>query len=120
MKKKKAAKKTLKPKKVTRKAPRRKAPRPRPSVRPKLPVARKAVGAVTHYYGEIGVAVIRFSKAVPAGTEVAFRGATTDFTQTLDSMQFDHKPLASAPKGKEIGVKVKDRVREGDEVFLVA
>ena len=77
----------------------------------------KPIGAVTHYYGDLGVAIVKFSKAVKAGTAVAFRGATTNFTQTLDSMQYDHKAIASAPKGKEVGVKVKDKVREGDEVY---
>ncbi len=82
--------------------------------------AEKPVGVVTHYYGEIGVAIVKFSKAVAAGTRVAFRGATTDFTQPLDSMQYDHKAIEAAPKGKEVGIKVKDRVRDGDEVYLAA
>jgi translation elongation factor EF-1alpha len=80
--------------------------------------AEKPIGTVTHYYGGLGVAIVKFSAAVKAGTAVRFHGATTDFSQTIDSMQYDHKDIASAPKGKEIGIKVKDKVREGDEVFL--
>jgi hypothetical protein len=38
--------------------------------------------------------------------------------QTLDSLQYDHKPIKLAPKGKLIGLKVKKRVRPGDLVFL--
>ena len=79
----------------------------------------KPIGAVTHYYGGIGVAIIKFNKEVQAGTAVQFRGSTTSFTQTLDSMQFDHKDVKSAPKAKEIGIKVNEKVREGDKVFLV-
>ncbi len=82
--------------------------------------AEKPIGIVTHYYGGIGVAIIKFSKSVQSGTAVHFRGATTDFSDVLASMQFDHKEIASAPKGKEVGVKVKDKVRDGDEVFLAA
>lgn len=78
----------------------------------------KAVGRVTHFYREIKVAVVKFSKPIKQGTEVSFRGATTDFKQKLDSMQYDHKALATAPKGKQVGVKVKSRVREGDQVYL--
>ena len=81
----------------------------------KLP---KPIGAVTHYYGGIGVAIVKFTKPVKRDTEVAFRGHTTDFTQTLASLQYDHKEISVAPKGKEVGVKVNARVREGDEVFL--
>lgn len=80
----------------------------------------KPIGEVTHYYGGIGVAIIKFNKAVKAGTAVRFEGATTNFEQTLDSMQFDHKEVKSAAKGKEIGVKVKDKVRDGDKVFAAA
>ena len=80
----------------------------------------KPIGEVTHYYGGIGVAIIKFNKAVKSGTAVRFAGATTNFEQTLDSMQFDHKEIASAAKGKEIGVKVKEKVREGDKVFSAA
>ena len=78
---------------------------------------RKSIGEVTHYYGDLKVAVVKFSKAVKAGAKVHFKGATTDFEQTLDSMQFDHKEVTEAKKGKEVGVKVKDKVRAGDEVY---
>jgi len=64
----------------------------------------KPIGKVTHYYGGIGVAVIKFSKPVKAGAVVAFRGATTDFEQPLASMQYDHKEVKAAVKGKEVGV----------------
>ncbi|MCR4261137.1 MAG: translation elongation factor-like protein, partial [Candidatus Colwellbacteria bacterium] len=77
----------------------------------------KLIGEVTHYYGHLEVAVVKFSKTVKVGEKVHFKGATTDFEQTLDSMQFDHKELKEAKKGKEVGVRVKDKVRAGDEVY---
>ncbi len=78
---------------------------------------KKPIGEITHYYGGIGVAIVKFSKAVDVGTEVNFKGAHTDFTQTIDSMQFDHKDIKSAKKGQEIGIKVGEKVHEGDKVF---
>ncbi len=80
---------------------------------------RKSIGEVTHYYGDLKVAVVKFNRTVKAGEKVHFKGATTDFEQTLDSMQFDHKEVEEAKKGKEVGVKVKDKVRAGDEVCEV-
>ncbi len=77
----------------------------------------KPIGEVTHYFAAIGVAIIKFSKEVPAGSTVRFKGATTDFSEKITEMQYDHKAVESAKKGKEVGVKVKDRVREGDQVF---
>ena len=80
---------------------------------------KKSIGVVTHYYGGIEVAIVKFKKAVKAGTEVKFCGATTDFSQKIKSMQYDHKDVASAKKGQEVGVKVDDKVREGDEIYEV-
>lgn len=77
----------------------------------------KPIGAVTHFYGGISVAIIKFAKAASVGDEIRFKGATTDFSQKIDSMQYDHKDVKEATKGQEVGIKVSDKVREGDEVF---
>lgn len=79
--------------------------------------APKPIGVVTHFYGGIGVAIIKFTKPVKQGEQVAFRGATTDFVEAIGSMQYDHRPISVAPAKKEIGVKVNKRVREGDSVY---
>lgn len=88
----------------------------------KKPVAKKPklLGVVTHYYGGIGVGIIKCVTVVPSGVNVHFKGATTDFIQTLDSLQYDRAPINAGKKGQEIGVKVKDRVREGDEMYLIS
>ena len=83
----------------------------------KLKAVNKPIGTVTHYYGGIKVGIFKFTKPVKIGEEICVKGATTDFKQTINSIQFDHKPIASAQKGKEVGIKVKKKVREGDEVF---
>ena len=77
----------------------------------------KPIGAVTHFYTEIKVAIIKFKKPVRVGSDLHYKGATTDFTETVKSMQYDHAAIKIAPKGKLIGIKVKKRVRPGDEVY---
>lgn len=84
----------------------------------KMPRTDKPVGEVTHYYGNLGVAIVKFNQDVSVGANLCFQGATTDFSQNLDSMQLDHKSVLKAPKGKEIGIKAKKKVREGDSVYL--
>ncbi|MDO8429981.1 MAG: hypothetical protein Q7S73_01275 [bacterium] len=84
----------------------------------KVARADKPVGEVTHYYGGLGVAIVKFHQDMPEGKNVTFQGSTSDFSQDLNSMEFDHKKVSVAPKGKEIGLKVKDKVREGDKVYL--
>jgi hypothetical protein len=76
----------------------------------------KPIGTVTHFYNEISVAIVRFTESVPVGTMLYFKGATTDFKHPVQSMQYNHAPVAVAPKGKQIGIKVPKRVREGDKV----
>ena len=82
-----------------------------------VPKQEKPIGVVTHFYGGISVAIVKFAKTVSVGDKIRFKGATTDFSQTIDSMQYDHKDVKTAKKGQEIGIKVVNRVREGDEVY---
>ena len=85
----------------------------------KAPKTEKPIGEVMHFYNKIGVAIVKFNKVVPAGTKLAFKGATTDFEEVVDSMQYDHKPIDEAPTGKQVGIKVGKRVHEGDSVYSV-
>ncbi|MBI4033963.1 MAG: hypothetical protein HY378_00225 [Candidatus Brennerbacteria bacterium] len=77
----------------------------------------KPIGEVTHYYGGIGVAIVKFKKNVKVGDRVRFKGATSDFEETIKSMQYNHEDIKEAKKNQEIGIKVGDKVRQGDEVY---
>jgi len=77
------------------------------------------IGVVTHYFGHIPAGIVKLTGELKKGAKVHFKGATTDFTQTAESIQIDHKDITVAKKGDEIGIQVEQKVREGDEVFLV-
>ncbi|MCS7240125.1 MAG: hypothetical protein NZ651_02625 [Candidatus Bipolaricaulota bacterium] len=77
------------------------------------------VGKVTHYFGRIGVAVVKLTASLSQGDIVHFRGSSTDFTQTVESMQIEHQPVREAKPGEEVAIKVQNRIREGDEVYKV-
>jgi putative protease len=85
--------------------------------KPKKTSPPKPIGTVTHFYGHLGVAIVKFSKPVSVGKRVRFKGATTDCEEAIQSMQYDHKPVESAKKGQEVGIKVGDKVRDGDSVY---
>jgi putative protease len=53
------------------------------------------------------------------GDTIHIMGATANFTQTVGSMQIEHDQVQEAVAGQVVGIKVGDRVHEGDEVFLV-
>ncbi len=80
---------------------------------------KKLVGKVTHYFTNIGVAVVELEDALKVGDEISIEGATTNFTQKVESMQIEHENVEEAKKGDSVGMKVIDRVREGDQVFRV-
>jgi putative protease len=79
----------------------------------------KKVGKVTHYFTRIEVAVIELTDTLSAGDKILFQGSTTDFEQTVTSMQIEHQNVAAAKRGQSIGMKVEQRVREGDVVYKV-
>ncbi len=79
----------------------------------------KKVGTVTHYYGNIGVAIVELSGKLSVGDGVKFEDGKHEFEQTVSSIQIEHKDISSAKKGDIIGLKVGEKVSEGAEVFLV-
>ena len=80
---------------------------------------KKLIGKITHYFTNIGVAVIELEDTLKVGDEISIEGATTNITQKVDSMQIEHEKVDEAKKGDSIGLKVADRVREGDQVFKI-
>jgi hypothetical protein len=77
------------------------------------------IGKIRHYYSKIGVAVIDLTAKIVVGDTVRVKGVTTDFRQKVDSMQIEHANVQSAGAGQSIGLKVTDKVREGDLVYKI-
>lgn len=83
------------------------------------PVEKEEIGEVTHYFTDISVGVIELSGDLELGDEISIEGATTDVQQKVESMEIDHDEVEKAGSGDAVGMKVKDRVREGDKVYKV-
>ena len=79
-----------------------------------------AIGVIEKYFGKIGVAAIRIANGeMRVGDKIHIKGHSTDFEQTVDSMQVEHASVEIAGPGSEVGIKVKEKVHENDKVFLV-
>ncbi len=79
----------------------------------------KLIGRITHYFDNIGVAVIALSDKLKAGDTIRIIGGeNTDFTQEVDSMEMEHEKIKQGKKGDSVGMKVKEKVRDGYKVFL--
>jgi putative protease len=78
------------------------------------------IGAIEDYFAKIGVAAIGVkAHGIKIGDTLHFKGHTTDFNQTITSMQVEHAQVNEAGAGSSVGIKVTDRVRAGDAVFKV-
>ncbi|MCM8799895.1 MAG: translation elongation factor-like protein [Candidatus Omnitrophica bacterium] len=79
----------------------------------------KVVGIVTHYFPHVRAGVVKLKSALSLGDNIKIKGHTTDFTQTVTSMQINHVPIQKAKKGQEIGLLVESRVRKNDIVYKI-
>jgi len=80
----------------------------------------KKIGEVMKFFGKINVAAIKLSEgSLKVGDTIHIVGHTTDVTQTVESMQIENKNVQEAGPGADIGIKVKDRMREHDVVYKV-
>jgi translation elongation factor EF-1alpha len=77
------------------------------------------VGFVSHYFSHLGVAAIVLEGALTVGDTIHIKGHTSDFTQKVDSIQLEHTTIPQAMKGQDVGIKVKEHVREHDVVYKV-
>ena len=115
------AKKSAKPKKILSR-PAKKAQKKGLKHKLKKPApAKKRVigGTVLHYFTNISVGVVKVNSPIKIGDRVSIEGATTNFKQKVESIQKDGKPVSEAHKGDSIGLKVRERVREKDSVFII-
>lgn len=77
------------------------------------------LGEVENYYGKIGVIVLKLEEKLAVGDIIHLKGHTTDFTQTVESIQIEHKNVKEANPGDSVGIKVNEKVRKGDIVYKV-
>jgi len=77
------------------------------------------VGRVSHFFTKISVAVVELTSTLSVGDRIVIKGPTTDFEQTINSMQIEHENVKVAKAGQSIGLKVDERVRENDTLYKI-
>ena len=127
------AKKSKKPKARKRASRKKSAPRKKPvkragkkkAVRKKKAAVRKTpklpsepIGRVTHYFSKAKATALLIERdGIRVGDVLYFKGHTTNFKQTVKSLQIDRRPVPQAEPGEEVGIRVRSRTRERDLVF---
>lgn len=83
-------------------------------------MVEEKIGVVEHFFTHIGVAAIRIIDGeLKVGDTIHIVGANTDFKQKIESMEINRNPVKVVKSGDDVGIKVKDRVREHDVVYKV-
>jgi translation elongation factor EF-1alpha len=83
-------------------------------------MSEQLVGKVTHYFGKAHVAAIQLTTGeLTLGDTIHVKGHSSDFMQTVDSMQLEHAPVDYAKPGDNIGIRVHDHAREHDDIYRV-
>lgn len=81
-------------------------------------MAEHEIGTVTHYFDRLQVAVVQLTAGeIAIGDTIHFRGHTTEFTETVTSMEVDHRKVERANAGEEVAIQVVGRARLHDKVL---
>lgn len=89
-----------------------------PKAPPGLP-GEKFLGKVEDFFGKISVVALTLKEALSVGDTLHVHGHTTDFTEEVKSMQIDLKSVQSAKKKDSVGIKVSQKARKGDNVYIL-
>ena len=83
-------------------------------------MVEEKIGVVEHFFNKVSVAAIKITNGeLKVGDTIHIVGASTDFTQKINSMEINRVPVESVKPGDDVGIKVIDRVREHDVVYKI-
>ncbi len=75
------------------------------------------IGHITHFFSKINVAVLELTLPLTTGDHILVKGPSTDFEQTVESIQIDRKALPRAEGGQSVGLKLAQPAKEKDVVY---
>lgn len=106
-------------KKVVKKVKKVKATKKKPAKAKQAKPEGTVIGKVTHYYDHIGVGVLSLKSPLSVGDAIILKRGDQKFSQIVESLQIDHESVPKAGKGQEVGMKLKERIKEGALVLKV-
>jgi len=84
-------------------------------------MAEEQVAVIVKFFAKPSVAGLEVTNGtIKKGDLLKYKGHTTDFTEEISSMEIDNQSVDEVKVGDLVGVKVKERVREGDKVYKVS
>jgi len=78
------------------------------------------IGSVIRYFDKNSIAALKLDFGdLSVGETVHIKGPSTDVTQKVEYMEFDHKPLEKASRGQFTGIKLSQAVKPFDLVYKI-
>lgn len=78
----------------------------------------KEIGKITHIFDKINVGILELSSTLQVGDTIHVLGSSTDFEQIIDSIQVEHQNIDKAKKGDIVGIKLSEKAKVGDKIYL--
>jgi putative protease len=83
-------------------------------------IYEEEIGVIDHYYNHAHIAGLWIKSGhLRLGDRLHFKGHTTDFEETVSSMQVNHHDVKEVGVGAHVGIPVHDKVREHDRVYII-
>ena len=83
-------------------------------------MGEERLGSVIKYFDKNSTIAVKLEFGdLAVGETIRIKGNDTDFTQKVETMEFDHKPIEKAARGQFTGIKVSKPAKPFDLVFKV-
>jgi putative protease len=78
------------------------------------------IGSVIRFFDKSSVAAVKLDFGdLAVGDTVHIKGPSTDFTQKVESLEFDHQPVDRAARGQFTGIRLSRHAKPFDLVYKV-
>jgi putative protease len=78
------------------------------------------IGSVIKFFDKNSVAAVKLDFGdLAVGDTIRVKGDGTDFTQKIEVLEFDHKPVDKALRGQFTGIKLNKPAKPFDLVFRI-
>jgi putative protease len=78
------------------------------------------IGSVIRFFDKSSVAVVKLDFGeLAVGDTIHIKGPGTEFTQKVEVLEFDHKPVEKAIRGQFTGIKLSQPAKPFDLVYKV-
>lgn len=83
-------------------------------------MGEERIGSVIKYFDKNSIIAVKLEFGdLAVGETIRIKGNDTDFTQKVEILEFDHKPVEKATRGQFTGIKVSKPAKPFDLVFKV-